>query len=245
MTSDKTVDCPKHGQSFATFVCEHLVQNPAQRWYCDYPEEEDAWPDAWCEQCENRFQEVGEWNESNEDAKAIKVLCNGCYEAGLATSLEFLEQRNYDSWRGYLDLCHNQLCEKQERLKSDFGVGKHKRWDYDQATGLLTFSNGGVPAVIADIDMIGSLSIKSETWLWAWANFHMLPKVRTRIEAVRVHGESSGFPRLTIPKWPADEALGWEVSAVSAQLLNAEAVYRVPSENGFLFMALSHIRHAH
>ena len=62
--------------------------------------------------------------------------------------------------------------------------------------------------------------------------------------AVREFGEKNGFPRLTVPKWQADEADGWEMSAIAAHVLDAEGVYRVPTEKGFLFMAMTGIRFA-
>jgi hypothetical protein len=70
------------------------------------------------------------------------------------------------------------------------------------------------------------------------------PKVRTRTKAIRDFGEEKGFTRLTVLKWNADSIDGWEVSAIAAQALGAHGVYRTPTANGFLYMAITHIRHA-
>jgi len=114
--------------------------NPKQRWYCDYPSEDNPWPDAWCKQCDAEFQKEGEWNEKNEGAMKIKLLCNHCYESGHASSIECIEEGGTDSWMQMVTECHRQLCSKQDLLESQFSLSKHTRWDYDQATGLLTFS---------------------------------------------------------------------------------------------------------
>jgi len=74
------VKCDKHGSGFSTFVCEHLVSNPAQRWFSQEVDEEHKWPDAWCAACDVFFQEHGEWNEKNESKLKIKILCHRCYE---------------------------------------------------------------------------------------------------------------------------------------------------------------------
>jgi len=140
--------------------------------------------------------------------------------------------------------CHRQLCSKQDLLESQFSLSKHTRWDYDQATGLLTFSNDGIPAVISNIEIVGSVSTVTDTWLWSWANFHFLPNVRTQIVAVRDFGEKEDFPQLTIPKWHADEVDGWEMSAIATHVLDAKGVYRVPTGKGFLFMAMTNVRFA-
>ncbi len=244
MNKDNSIYCSQHDESSAAYICEHLVANPAQRWCCDYPSEDTQCPDAWCEQCDAEFQKEGEWNERNEGSAKIKVVCKDCYEAGISASVEFLEQETYNSWSATVAECHSELRTKQELLETQYSISRHKRWDYDQETGLLVFSNDGVPAVISDIEIVGSLSSLSDTWLWSWANFHLLANVRNRIEAVRTFGESNGFPRLTVPKWKADQYLGWEVSAIATQVLEAKGVYRVPTGKGFLFMAMTDIRYA-
>jgi hypothetical protein len=242
--TDDSIQCSEHGEMNAAYICEHLAADPKQQWFCAYPSEDNPWPDAWCGQCDAEFRKEGEWNERNEGTAKIKIVCNGCYEEGIASSVACAEPGIIESWSNTIALCHQELCAKQELLDTQFSLSQHKRWDYDQETGLLTFSNDGVPAVIADIEMIGSLSTVSETWLWSWANFSLLANVRARITAVREFGEDKRFPHLTIPKWQADEVLGWEVSAIAAHVLGAKGVYRVPSGSGFLFMALTDIRFA-
>jgi hypothetical protein len=80
MSSPKEVECSDHGRGFATYICEHLVSNPAQGWHSSKPDEENKWPDAWCDICEVFFQEQGEWNEKNESKLKIKLLCHHCYD---------------------------------------------------------------------------------------------------------------------------------------------------------------------
>jgi hypothetical protein len=78
--SSKEVECPDHGRGFNTYACEHLVSNPFQAWHSSEPDEENKWPDAWCDAREVFFQEQGEWNEKNESKMKIKLLCHHCYE---------------------------------------------------------------------------------------------------------------------------------------------------------------------
>ena len=59
------------------------------------------------------------------------------------------------------------LKAQQGRLVSEFGLGGHERWDYDQDTGEFIFSDGGVPKVGADFQVVGSVSTISDTWLWS------------------------------------------------------------------------------
>ncbi len=242
MTSENTIQCAEHGEACITYICGHLSENPAQQWYCDFPTEDNRWPDAWCPKCEKEFLKEGGWNEKNEDCLNLKIICNHCYESAIAASIDALAGNALASWGDAIADCNEALHQKQALLETNFSISKHKHWDYDQATKLLAFSNDGVLAVTAEIELIGSLSTQSNTWLWAWANFNMLPNIRTRIKAVRNFGEEKRYPRLTVPKWSADEFDGWEMSGIATHILDAHGVYRVPSENGFLFMAITDIR---
>jgi len=80
-TSDgQLVECSHHTKGFATYICEHLLANPAQEWFSNKPDEEQPWPDAWCAPCEALFLEQGEWNDKNQSRREIKMVCHHCYE---------------------------------------------------------------------------------------------------------------------------------------------------------------------
>lgn len=71
--SPTEVECSDHGRGFATYICEHLLANPAQPWFSNKPHEEEPWPDAWCASCEALFLEQGEWNEKNQSLREINI----------------------------------------------------------------------------------------------------------------------------------------------------------------------------
>lgn len=133
---------------------------------------------------------------------------------------------------------------KQDLLEKTFQLGKHKRWDWDQEKAQLIFSNDGVPAVVCDIAFVGSISTVSNTWLWSWANFSLTEAVRGPMHKVREWGEEHDFPKLTVPKWSAEEVDGWEMSSVAIDLLGARGIYRTPGETGFTFLAILNARRA-
>jgi len=234
--------CPEHGEATATYVCEHLAADPVQRWYSDYPSAGTPWPDAWCAACNHVYLREGEWNERNECDLDIRILCHHCYENARSDSVDYLSNDALDRWEEFVSACCEELKEKNDALSVEFAIGSHKRYDWDQATGELVFSNDGIHAVTAKVDFVGSISTASNTWLWAWANFHLLEPIRLRVEAVRDHGEVHGYPRLTTAKWHAEMVDGWEMAAIAAHVLKAKGVYRSPSEKGALFMLISDIR---
>lgn len=128
--------------------------------------------------------------------------------------------------------------------KAEFKLDSYQRYDWDQWRGELVFSSKGIPKVVAQIQFVGSISTKTNTWLWAWANPSFLEPVRRSVLRVREFGKEHGLNRLTQDKWEAEEVDGWEMTAVAARLLEAKGAYRSPDENGFTFMVFTDLREA-
>jgi hypothetical protein len=92
--------------------------------------------------------------------------------------------------------------------------------------------------VLADIEFIGSYSALTRTWLWAQANFDWRENLGNRVTGVQAFGNMHALPRLTIRKWRCSEEGAWKMAAVAAAVLEARGVYRAPSRNGPVFLAI-------
>jgi len=132
----------------------------------------------------------------------------------------------------------NQLCAQE------FHISSWPRWDYDLKHGTLTFSENGVPKVLASIQVIGTTSVADGTWMWGWANDSLPPNVTKAVARVREFGQARNITELTEATLPDDEHLGWGMTAVAAKLLGAKGAYRCPGEHGFVYVAYSSIRFA-
>ncbi|MGN8058647.1 DUF6882 domain-containing protein [Pedobacter sp. 22163] len=127
------------------------------------------------------------------------------------------------------------LKNQQAHCMEKYKIGKYERWDYDQRTGKLIFSDQGVRKVIIDYEEVGSVSLKSNTWLWAWGNSSIEENVKKEITTIRTYGIKRGFESLLKAKWSADIVDGWDMAAISAYILKAKGVYRTPSHDNKLF----------
>jgi hypothetical protein len=96
----------------------------------------------------------------------------------------------YPDWRH--DAVH-QLQDKNARLKAEIRLGDWPRYDYDVDTGTLIFSDQGASKVIAEIQIVGTTSVKAGNWLWAWANSDCPSERVTDAELVRAFGEEHGI----------------------------------------------------
>ncbi|MDX2219608.1 MAG: hypothetical protein SF172_11340 [Burkholderiales bacterium] len=238
-----TVSCQEHGAARATFVCTHLARKPGQRWFSFKPDKRHPFPDAWCHRCDALYERQGGWPDEGE-TPPISVICHHCYIAGRDKSAHSLTGRALDNWASFVGAAIFELKAKQSKLSREYDLSRHERFDWDQSTGKLVFSNAGKPAVIADFEFIGSTAKASGTWLWSWANTSHLPRMRKAATTVLELGELLDFRKLTTPLWRGDDIDGWEMAATAAHLLDAPGVYRSPSDRGASYLLIKRIRAA-
>jgi Family of unknown function (DUF6882) len=107
------------------------------------------------------------------------------------------EEFGHTSVHELMDL--NAECERQ------FNIRRWDRWFYNSEPGTITFSDRGIPKVVAYVQVVGTTSAATKSWLWAWANQSVPPKQCARLADVRTFGEREGLPILTEDYWPDDE----------------------------------------
>jgi hypothetical protein len=138
----------------------------------------------------------------------------------------------------------HQLMRLNEDCEKNFLISSWPRWDYDLEAGTLTFSEKGIPKVIAEIQVTGGTSISGGTWLWSWANGNLPSNVTHAIARVKAFGEAQNISELMQDSMPDDGYLGWEMTAVAVKILGSKGAYRCPHENGCVYVVYSSLRFA-
>ncbi len=146
-----------------------------------------------------------------------------------------------EEFEDYRQQAYDSLVEINELCKQEFKLGTWQHWAYELEAGTLTFSNDGVPRVVATIQTVGSISKKSDTWMWGWANHSLPAKVTDQLYRLKQFGERENLRQLTEATFAGDEGLGWEMAAVATRILEGRGAYRCPSENGALFLVFMDI----
>ncbi len=133
-------------------------------------------------------------------------------------------------------------AETQERISAAtrrFDLGKWKRYTVDLPTALIQFHDAqDVLRVQARIEVAGTWSGKSESWLWPWHNDSLPLAAYPHMARVRQFGVDNALPHLIDPVKPCDEGLAWTFTSVASRLLDAQCVYRVPGEHSHMFLLL-------
>ena len=114
-----------------------------------------------------------------------------------------------------------------------------ERWDYHQERAELVFSTGGAPRLVTRIQIVGSFSHETETWLWSWANPSILEGEADQVGLLRRFGQQHGLERLHTARCEAGEVDAWEMTSVACFLLGGDGVYRAPGENADLYMVVA------
>jgi len=141
----------------------------------------------------------------------------------------------YTEFESFIEQATEYLRSANDKNKRLFGIDDYARCEYDLFRNEIWWSDLNDPKVRAKVTIVGSISTKSDTWLWAWANPHFKDVEIGAIAAVSGFGEREGITKLTEEKWSAEEVDGWEMTSVSARLLEAQGAYRSPSDSGGLF----------
>ena len=131
---------------------------------------------------------------------------------------------------------------KHQFLELRYGIGHFARWDHDGELGQLTFSNpGDDDALVAETTEIGSYSLNTRTWLWAWANDSQTEAARRKAAELKTLFGVTGMRIFTDPHFDCDEHLAWELAAASVQHLDGIGCYRGPVGHLWVFWAIDSI----
>jgi len=247
--ASKRVTCGTHGETPATFACRHLTLGVACGYHASVEEPGDAWPDAWCDLCEEAFQAQGGWNEVSEQIADIKLMCTHCYEAararnvappqrarGARTALTAMESD------ALIHHATHEMQRVQETSQNRWGWDAMAKWNFDDEASTLTFTDPARPTLVADVRLVGSYSTKSNSFQWAWATFDECAPEAREISRLQVFGEVRGVSKLTTANWKCEEIDCWAMASMAGYVLGTEAIYRAPFDHQRWFMLLSNIR---
>jgi hypothetical protein len=127
--------------------------------------------------------------------------------------------------------------------QTDFALGKHSRYEIDLPSAKIRFfDDGDVECVQADIQVAGSWSPASESWLWGWENQSVPAAASSRVVAVREFGDKNRLQKLRASFERCDEGEAWSMASLALHLLDAQCVYRVRNPKSQLFLLLFSIR---
>lgn len=118
-------------------------------------------------------------------------------------------------------------------------VVRNRNWAVDFSAGTLSFGKDSYP-----VQLIGSESTISDTWMWGWNNINHLDENLIRLaDEVHTIGEQWQLEPLTVEQFELDELYnGHTLAAVVCGITgNQYCYYKGPHANGAVLMAFSNV----
>jgi hypothetical protein len=146
-----------------------------------------------------------------------------------------------EQFAAFAEECRRDLRTKIEAAVATWHLDKMKGYDLDQTKGTLAFTDESGHKISCTIQIVGTFSKESNTWLWSWASPWVAEPLKRDSELVREFGRTNRLEKLTTEKWPATEADGWVMTAVALRVAGAESAYRLPNRDSYIFMLLKKV----
>lgn len=121
-------------------------------------------------------------------------------------------------------------------------VAKDPNWNVDFSNGVILFGDQKYP-----LQLIGSESALSNTWLWGWKNVNRLPETLLRLaDSTRAVGKRWGLEPLTTASFALNDTFynGHSLSVVACGLTDQYCYYKCPHSGGAAFVAFSGVPEA-
>ena len=149
---------------------------------------------------------------------------------------------NDEEFEEFLEASLHELSQKQEILKAEYDLGNYSNWHFDQLTEKLQFLNESQDLVVeANVLVIGSYALESNSWKWAWANDSFTPAIREKSNSLVGLAEFTGLSLFSKEETISveNESMAWELGAFSVKYLNSLGLYRAPTKDGNQLIYLS------
>ncbi len=134
--------------------------------------------------------------------------------------------------QAYLEKYALLALEKQDRLES---LTRERMHELDLDAGTIRFDDLEFP-----VQVIGTESDNTLTWLWAWAEEQTEIPVSLLQSAIQLRnwGGGEGLPEFTMPAIDLNRADGNVIAMISAEVCRASSYYRDDYEGGAVFLLL-------
>ncbi|CAK9007535.1 Probable phosphoenolpyruvate synthase (PEP synthase) (Pyruvate, partial [Durusdinium trenchii] len=123
---------------------------------------------------------------------------------------------------------------KQLRLAD---VVRDESWQFDKASGTLRFGD----SIEYRVQVLGTESHGSDTWLWAWANeaSKIPPGHLVAANRLRTFGHEQGIDELTTAMVSLDILDGHTAGMIASGVAVGNAYFRCPYEGGAMFVLIT------
>ncbi|WP_169238292.1 DUF6882 domain-containing protein [Candidatus Roseilinea sp. NK_OTU-006] len=118
-------------------------------------------------------------------------------------------------------------------------------WAFDLNSGVLAFRRPHAEDLQLNVQVLGTESEDSRTWLWGWANPSNIPAALLKsANELRAFGAADDVPELTTPELPiTPEVNPQHIAMVACGVQRAGCFFRAPYPRGALYLLIKDPRY--
>jgi len=150
-------------------------------------------------------------------------------------------QDNEAEFEKFAKSASESFLESSKKIDDAYKLDQYSRWDFDQKTRQIVFSEKGVKKVIADVQIAGSWAANI-TWLWAWDNKTIDDALKIDAAKVREFGKQKKYWELTTSQFMSELDHAWTLTAVAGYLTKAKTAYRGENGTGYVFFLITDLK---
>lgn len=159
----------------------------------------------------------------------LALLLCGCPQPGAQMSESQVDK--------FIEVAQTEMNNKNQLANERWKLDEMERFDLDQDTQTMVFTKGK-QKLSCKAQIVGSYSKTSKTWMWGWANQSVVDALKKDALRVQTYGFRNDIAKFKEEKWEGTEADAWAMAAVARKLSDAEAVYRAPHNETYVFLTL-------
>jgi hypothetical protein len=231
----------RRGYGRCTRTCVHLKEGADLGWFVS-PDaaDDDHWPLAWCKAC-NEIVEAAGGIARATTALRLSSFCDVCYERqrdqNWPSDTTFRRSGVLGPWKTDLEVRNRALAAHHNLARYDWND-----WQpLPDASPLLVLRKRATGERVAlTVQILGTFSTRTETWLWSWGQPEAAERETGRLREIRAYGREQGSLKIACAHWAATEKDVFEMTAVAASFIPCLGEYRLPYARGYsVFLVLS------
>jgi hypothetical protein len=108
---------------------------------------------------------------------------------------------------------------------------------------VLTLFDGPLPLIRCQVQVVGDYRTNCNFWRWSWCFIDFREKTIRDMALVKAFGHQHRITEITLNGMRGGDAeLGWELSAVAANLLGSMSVYAAVERSRILFLLIKSVQ---
>jgi hypothetical protein len=123
-----------------------------------------------------------------------------------------------------------------------FQVTQATEWHMSQNTGRISFTSPEGVTASADAQIIGSYDTVDGSWLWAWDNPCVEPRLTEHARLTRRYGTDRTVPELTSRKLQVSTQRAWELTALACKLGGGQGAFVGPAGTTLIYFTFGEMK---